>query len=61
MKNITLDGETSDRITALTLKEHRKMLNSQIRAKNTHPEDRENYRELVAAMDLLLTRYFPVL
>lgn len=55
---IELDGQSADNITALTLDFHRKIMRQQIRASSTHREDKERYRELADAMDLLLKTYF---
>lgn len=60
MKDIKLDGQTADHITALNLNEHRKHLRSMSKQKSTHPEDRVRYAELADAMDLLVKTYFQV-
>jgi len=58
--NITLDGETSDRITALTLAEHRNLMLEQLEREDLHDEDRGKYSRLVKAIDILITEYFEV-
>ena len=58
--NITLDGETSDRIAALTLSEHRNLMLEQLEREDLHDEDRSKYSRLVKAIDILITEYFEV-
>ena len=71
MKKIELDGETADRITVLTLKEHRASFIKELKEwkKNPktdsnpqgywlHPEDVAEYTLLIEAINLLLNQYF---
>jgi hypothetical protein len=58
MRNIPLDGETADRITALTMSTHLGWIREDLASEKTHPEDRERYQRLADAMDLLLKEYF---
>lgn len=55
---ITLDGETADRITALTLVEHRDFMIAQLDNEQLHDEDRGSYTRYVKAIDTLLNEYF---
>ena len=57
---IKLDGETADRITALTLDEHRTMFRQFIQEGKLHDEDRGRYHRYIDAIDMLLTEYFQV-
>ena len=58
--SITLDGETADRITALTLAEHREIMTEQLDNENLHDEDRGSYTRYIKAIDTLLNEYFQV-
>ena len=58
--SITLDGETADRITALTLVEHRDFMAEQLDNENLHDEDRGSYTRYIKAIDTLLNEYFQV-
>jgi hypothetical protein len=58
---IKLDGETADRITALTLAEHRDMCRvslEEMKAKKQNDSDIGQYVRLIDAMDTLLNEYF---
>ncbi len=58
---IKLDGETADRITALTLAEHRDMCQAsleEMKIGKHHDEDIGRYVRLLDAMDTLLNEYF---
>jgi Txe/YoeB family toxin of Txe-Axe toxin-antitoxin module len=57
---IKLDGETADRITALTLNEHREMFKGFISEGKLHDEDRGRYHRYIDAIDMLLSEYFQV-
>jgi hypothetical protein len=57
---VTLDGETADRITALTLMEHRGLFAEMIKDETLHDEDRGRYVRYSAAIDTLLNEYFGV-
>jgi hypothetical protein len=57
---IKLDGETADRITALTLDEHRTMFRQFIEEGKLHDEDRGRYTRYIECIDTLLTEYFEV-
>ena len=56
--NITLDGETADRIAALTIKQHRDWLVQDLERENLHDEDRGRNHRLIQCMDTLLNEYF---
>jgi len=58
--SITLDGETADRITALTLAEHREFMVEQLDNEALHDEDRGRYTRYIKAIDTLLGEYFEV-
>lgn len=58
--SITLDGETADRITALTLAEHRTIMAEQLDNESLHDEDRGRYVRFIKAIDTLLGEYFEV-
>ena len=58
--SITLDPETADRITALTLQEHRNMFEDFLKDDKLHDEDRGRYHRYMAAIDMLLNEYFEV-
>jgi hypothetical protein len=60
MPNITLDGETADRITALTLDEHRTMFKDFLANEKLHDSDRGRYTRYIECIDTLLTEYFEV-
>lgn len=60
MTDIRLDGETADRITALTLAEHMEYLKQDLDKENLHDEDRGRNIRLVNCMQTLLTEYFEV-
>lgn len=60
MMEIKLDGETADRVTALTLSEHGSMIKQMIHEGKLHDEDLGRYHRLADAVDLLLTEYFQV-
>lgn len=64
MKPITIDGETADRITALTLAQHRDwMVQFVVDAHgNNKISEREVYRytKLIKASNTLLEEYFEV-
>ena len=60
MTDIRLDGETADRITALTLAEHMEYLTQDLDKENLHDEDRGRNIRLVNCMQTLLTEYFEV-
>lgn len=58
---LTIDGETADRITMLTLKEQRKYLKKELadykKGEYLHPEDVVKNGELIKHMDALI-KYF---
>ncbi len=58
---LTIDGETADRITVLTLKEQRKYLKKELadykKGEYLHPEDVVKNGELIKHMDALI-KYF---
>lgn len=58
---LSIDGDTADRITVLTLKEQRKYLKSELvkykKGEYLHPEDVVKNGELIAHMDALI-KYF---
>ncbi len=58
---LTIDGETADRITELTLKEQRKYLKKELadykKGEYLHPEDVVKNGELIKHMDALI-KYF---
>lgn len=58
---LTIDGDTADRITALTLKEQRKYLKKELadhkKGEYLHPEDVVKNTELIKHMDALI-KYF---
>lgn len=58
---VTLDGDTADRITVLTLKEQRKYLKKELadykKGGYLHPEDVVKNNELIRHMDVLI-KYF---
>ena len=58
MIDIKLDGETADRITALTIKQHRDWLAEVLEREELHDEDRGRNQRLVQCMDTLLAEYF---
>ena len=61
MTDIKLDGETADRITALTLAEHRDMCRAsleEMKAGKQNDADIGHYTRLIDAMDTLLSEYF---
>lgn len=58
--SITLDGETADRITALTLAEHRAIMLEQLNNEKLHDEDLGKYTRLIKCIDSLLNEYFEV-
>jgi hypothetical protein len=58
--DIKLDGETADRITALTLAEHHNMMLEQLEREDLHDTDRGYYTRLSKCIDTLLTEYFEV-
>lgn len=57
-KSITLDGDAADKITVLTLKEHRSYLKKELKGfkkgEYLHPEDVANNIKLVEALNLLI-------
>jgi hypothetical protein len=55
---IKLDGETADRITALTLMEHREIMSDMLKDKKLHDEDRGRYVRYIESIDSLLNEYF---
>lgn len=57
---IKLDGETADRITALTLAQHCEWLEQQLAGDKLHDEDRGRYHRLTQAMNMLVNEYFQV-
>ena len=58
---ITLDGDTADKITVLTLKEQRSYLKKELsnykKGEYLHPEDVVRNGELIKHMDVLI-KYF---
>lgn len=58
---LTIDGDTADRITLLTLKEQRKYLKKELadhkKGEYLHPEDVVKNIELIKHMDALI-KYF---
>lgn len=58
---VTLDGDTADRITVLTLKEQRKYLKKELadhkKGAYLHPEDAVINAQLIRHMDVLI-KYF---
>ena len=58
---ITLDGDTADKITVLTLKEQRSYLKKELsnykKGEYLHPEDVVKNGELIKHMDVLI-KYF---
>ena len=56
--DIKLDGETANRVTVLTLTQHRDWLKEDIKDPKLHDEDRGRNLRLVQAMDILLSEYF---
>jgi len=58
---LTIDGDTADRITVLTLKEQRKYLKKELadykKGEYLHPEDVVKNGELIKHMDVLI-KYF---
>lgn len=58
MTDIKLDGETADRITALTLAEHMGYLKQDLNREDLHDEDRGRNTRLVQCMETLLSEYF---
>lgn len=58
---LTIDGDTADRITVLTLKEQRKYLKKELadykKGEYLHPEDVVKNGELIKHMDALI-KYF---
>jgi len=62
MNNVELDGETTDRITLLTLKEHRNFFVKEMEefknGKYLHPEDVAKNIKLTEAINLLINEYF---
>ena len=58
---ITLDGDTADRITVLTLKEQRRYLKKELadfkKGGYLHPEDVVNNTRLVQAIDDVIKYY----
>ncbi len=57
---ITLDGETADRITALTLMQHLEMMQESMASETLHDEDRGRYMRYQTAINTLLNEYFGV-
>ena len=62
MKPIQIDGETADRITALTLAQHRDWMVECISARYDKMSDEElgRYTRLIKSTNILLTEYFEV-
>ena len=62
MKNIEIDGETADRITALTLIQHRDWMVESISERYDKMSDEEigRYTKLIKAANILLEDYFQV-
>lgn len=58
--DIKLDGETADRVTALTLDQHRKLMLENLENESLHDEDRGKYMRYVYAIETLLNEYFEV-
>jgi hypothetical protein len=61
-KGLTIDFETADRITILTLQEQVRYLKEELRAhvedgKWLHPEDKDNSMMLIPAIELII-KYF---
>jgi hypothetical protein len=61
-KGLTIDFETADRITILTLQEQVRYLKEELRAhvedgKYLHPEDKDNSMMLIPAIELII-KYF---
>jgi hypothetical protein len=58
---ITLDGETADRVTLLTLKEYRSYLKKELAdwKKNNwlHPEDVSGNTQVIQALNLVIKQY----
>jgi hypothetical protein len=62
MSNIAIDCETADRITVLTLQNHKDYILAELEdidEKNLiHPEDVIKNQQLVKAIDFLIDEYF---
>lgn len=58
--DIKLDGETADRITALTLMQHYEMIQDSLADEKLHDEDRGRYMRYQTAINTLLNEYFGV-
>lgn len=58
--DVKLDGETADRITALTLAQHCEWMKQELDNDQLHDEDRGRYYRLTKAIDLLLDEYFGI-
>ena len=60
-KTIDLDGEIADRITVLSLKEHRSYLKKELqnhkKGEGLHPEDVDNNIKLIEAMNLIIKHF----
>jgi hypothetical protein len=60
-KTIDLDGEIADRITVLSLKEHRSYLKKELqnhkKGEWLHPEDVDNNIKLIEAMNLIIKHF----
>lgn len=59
--DISIDGETADRITALTLAQHCLWMKQELLGTKLHDEDRGRYHRLSEAMDMLVKEYFNVI
>lgn len=57
-KDIFIDGETADRITGLTLKQHRDWMQQDLDAERLHDSDYARYAKMVKYIDYLLENYF---
>lgn len=62
-REITIDGETADRIATQVLMEHRDFMREELGAaevgeKQLHPQDSLNYQKCLEAINYLLKNYF---
>jgi hypothetical protein len=65
MKPVTIDGETADRITALTIAQHRDWMIEHLDkafdgGRRLHDEEIGRYTRLIRAANTLLEEYFEV-
>lgn len=60
-RKLEIDSETADRITVISLKEHRGYLKKELKRYNKgewlHPEDVVKNAQLVQAMNLIIAHY----